>query len=321
MATATKYFTYQPKPVAAAPLGKGSLANQPMTPTNTLSLKPGQTAAFKAGKGWYAVDPPTVYQPTNPGWGNAATVAKPPPAAPPPPGGGGASAPPPAWDPNAAIAADWETISANADANEMTSEARANLQRQLRQAYIDYGGAGENLGEWAGYIDAPTIEAARNNKFSALAMNRANAEKQSAQSQAELAARGMLSSGDTVNTLKDILFSREGSDYGALRNFNSAGYGGLKELAQINQQAKDRIRAAQGNAAGRAAEAAPTVDVTTAPGGGAATAPPSTPAGKYTWDKTVTNLTQLNAWLKARGKTLASFKASNPAAYAKLAAQ
>ena len=333
LAPATKYFTYQPTPVSSAPLGQGSLANQPMTKTNTLQLKPGQVAKFAAGKGWYGEDIPAPPKAS----GSYPVPSNKPPTNEEPnpnlaPGGGptttGAGSPPPTstgYDMDKAIADDWETIQAQADANKLTGDAATAFQKQLRQAYIDYGGAGEDLGDWAQYIDPETVKAAQANKFSTLALDRRAYDKNSEQTYAEMAARGGSGSGDTVNALKNLLFNREQADWGGLRTFQGGAVSGFNNLGVIGQQARDMIRTARGNAAGRAAANAPTVDTATDPtgtGAGTAVTPPPAATGKYTWDNgAVSNLAQLNQWLKVRGRTLAQFKISNPAAYAKLAAQ
>jgi hypothetical protein len=149
-------------------------------------------------------------------------------------------------------------MAAQGEANAMNAEAAANFQRQLRQAYIDYGGGpNEDLGQWAQYIDQPTIDAANANKFSQRMLNRQGADRASAQAQSRMAARGMLSSGDTTNSLKSILGQREQADYGAQRSFMGGAQQGFSALNNIAQQARDRINAARGAAAARTAEAAP----------------------------------------------------------------
>jgi hypothetical protein len=332
LAPATKYFTYQPKPVSNAPLGQGSLANQPMSAANTLQLKPGQVAKFAAGKGWYGEDIPAAKSngsfpvpSTKPATNEEPNPNLPAGGGPAVSGSGNAPAGPAPYDMDNAIATDWETIQAKADADKLTGDAAAAFQRQIRQAYIDYGGAGEDLGDWSQYIDPATVAAAKANKFSTMALDRRGYDQSSAQAKAEMAARGGLGSGDTVNALQNLLFNREQADYGGLRTFQGGAVSGFNNLNTIGQQARDMIRTAHGNAAARAAAAAPTVDTTTDANGNTTmaggTTPPPAASGAYKWDTTVGNLAQLNAWLKARGKTLAQFKVSNPAAYAKLAAQ
>jgi hypothetical protein len=289
---------------------------------------------------------PSVTQPTNPGWGAnplypgytepvkandlnqidtgykfdvPGTAANPS-----PPGTGNYARP--EYDMNNAIETDWETIAAKKAADEMNNTGLTNLQKALRQAYIDYGGGGGDLGEWAEYIDPDTIARAKANKFSTLAMNRRNYDYGSAQTKADMAARGGLGSGDTINALKSLLFGREQADYGGFRTFAGGAQQGLTGLQSIRQQAQAKIDAARSNAAPRAAANAPVSDDAIAAGEAAVAAgsPAAAAAatGKYTWDNgAVSNITQLKAWLKARGRTLASFQQSNPAAYAKLAAQ
>lgn len=313
---APTYFTYKPKP-NTGPIPPGST---PKTPANTLKLGAGQTTGYTPGKGYYAK--PAVKPPAKPpGLGfdfNPGGILNDP--------GVGSPAPPPVAAPAAApydfqnaINNDWEMMTAQAEANKMNTDALSGFQKQLRQAYIDYGGGDTTkLGEWAQYIDQPTVDAALANKFSALAQNRQASAKASAQAQSRLAARGMLSSGDTTNTLKNILGQREQADYGAQRSFMGGASQGFNALNTIAQQARDRIAAARAAAAGRAADMAPINEAPTVPGGTPAAA--AAPAwGGISWGgkNGITTKAGLIASL-APGVTWATWAKNHPAAAAKL---
>lgn len=155
------------------------------------------------------------------------------------------------------IPGDWEVTDAQAQGNQARAEAEAAFQKALRQAFIDYGGDSARLGDYAKYIDAPTIEAARANKFSQTAQNLQAMTKALARSRAALAARGILSSGQTTADTRAALDARELADYSALRSFLGGADKGTASLADVRQQIADRIRAARASAAARLAQQYP----------------------------------------------------------------
>lgn len=152
------------------------------------------------------------------------------------------------------IPGDWEVTDAQAQGNKLQGEAESDFQKALRQAFIDYGGDSGKLGDYAKYIDAPTIEAAQNNKYSATAQNLAAMTKQLRQARAALAGRGMGSSGANTGVTRQALEAREKGDYSALRSFLGGADEGTSGLARTRQQIADRIAEARRSAAARLAQ-------------------------------------------------------------------
>jgi len=298
------------------------------------------------------------YKPTNPGWGAAATFAKPvglkqtnagwgaatnandmsafgynapgtaanpsapfAPAVSAPPGGGGAGTPG-HWNTTdwaAMIPGDWEVTQAEAMGNRAQGEAEAAFQKQLRQAFIDYGGDSSKLGDYAKYIDEPTIAAAQNNKFSQTAQNLAAMTKGLRQSRAALAARGIGASGANTEMTRRALEAKEQGDYGALRSLLGYADEGTAGLAATRMSIAEKINAARQSAAARLAEQYPN---TWDPGTPAASAVPPAAAGGggISWGgKTgITTKAGLMSVL-APGVSYAQWAANHPAAAAKLA--
>ncbi len=135
----------------------------------------------------------------------------------------------------AMIPGDWEVTDAEAQGNKMQGEAEAAFQKSLRQAFIDYGGDSSKLGDYAKYIDDPTIQAAQNNKFSQTAQNLAAMTKGLANTNAALAARGLGRSGKSTEVARRALEAKELADYTATRAFLGGADEGTAGLAQIRQ--------------------------------------------------------------------------------------
>lgn len=161
---------------------------------------------------------------------------------------------------------DWEVIQAGADANKLTGEAEANFQRALRQAFIDYGGDSSRLGDYSKYIDAPTLEAARANKFSQIAQNLAAMTRGLRNQRAHNAAAGMSTSGRSVGQTRRALEAKELGDYTALRTFLGGAEEGARGLASVRQQIADRLAAARSAAAARLAQQYPAEYIEGSPG-------------------------------------------------------
>ena len=155
------------------------------------------------------------------------------------------------------IAGDWEVQDAESQMAAQMARARGDFQAGLRQQFIDLGLSDTaQLGNLGQYIDADTIKDAVANKYSATAQNAQNAERQRAQGNAALAARGLLSSGQTTKSQTDVTAAQEGANYSALRNFLSGGASGLSGLGDLEAQMAQGVAQARYAAAARAAEMA-----------------------------------------------------------------
>jgi hypothetical protein len=235
---AKTYYTYRPPvPGRNVPVKKG----HPLK-GNQLLLKPGESAGYQQDKGYYAIP------------GSAPPVASVTPFE------GIVTKPSGHWnmpDYASMIKGDWEVGDAEALGNQASSEAESAFQKNLRQAFVDYGGDAGKLGEYSKYIDAPTIEAARNNKFSQTAQNLAAMTKVLRQQRAAQAARGMLGSGATTQATKTAMAAREQADYGAMRDFLGGAEQGSQGLATMRQQIAEKIADARARAAARLAEQYP----------------------------------------------------------------
>jgi len=287
--TGTKYYTYKPGSNVTLPKG-----NTPHTAANTLKLNPGETVGHNE-KGYYSV----------PG-----AVTAPPPVAAPKAGG---------WTtPNygAIIAGDWELGQAQAQGAKDIGGAETDFQKRLRQAFIDFGASDTSrLGEYAKYIDNPTIEAAKQNKFSTLAQNLKAQTANLRQGRAALAARGMLSSGQTTNDTLTQEQGREQADYGGLRDFLGGADQGTSQLASLRQSIADRIAAARQSAADRAYQDNPAT--WNDPGSSAAPLPGAASGISWGGKNGITTVAGLKSVL-APGVTYAQWAANHPAAAAKL---
>lgn len=157
------------------------------------------------------------------------------------------------------IAGDWEVQDAEAAMAAQMARARGDFQTGLRQQFIDLGigdtsKLGKNLGR---YINADTIKAAVANKYSLTAQNKQQADRNSAMSNASLAARGILNSGQTSKNLTDITAAQEGANYAGLRDFLEGGAQGLTGLADTEFGLSQGVAAARSAAAARAAQQYP----------------------------------------------------------------
>jgi hypothetical protein len=169
------------------------------------------------------------------------------------------------------IPGDWQVTDAQAQGNKLTGEAEAAFQKSLRQAFIDYGGDSSKLGDYAKYIDQPTIDAAQANKFSTVAQNLAAMTKSLRQQRAALAARGIGSSGANTEMTRQALTAKEAADYQGMRSFLSGADQGTANLATVRAQIADKIASARQAAADRLAQEyqqswIPPTEETTTPG-------------------------------------------------------
>lgn len=164
----------------------------------------------------------------------------------------------PATDYGALISGDWEVQDAEAAMASQMSRGRGDFQAALRSQLIDLGLQDTSkLGSLGKYIDADTIKAAAANKYSATAQNAQVAERTRAQNDAALAARGMLSSGQTTKSAEDVISAQESAGYSALRNFLEGGAQGLSGLADMEYQMARGVAQARAAAAQRAAAYGP----------------------------------------------------------------
>jgi hypothetical protein len=152
------------------------------------------------------------------------------------------------------IPTDWEVTGAEGAGREKQAAAEAQFQQNLRRAFIDFGGDASKLDDkYRSYIDDPTIEAAKANKFSQTAQNLAAMTKTLANRRAQLAARGMSFSGANTQATRAALDAREQADYSAGRGFTGAAEQGLTDLTTVGQQIRDAIANARASAAARLA--------------------------------------------------------------------
>ena len=177
------------------------------------------------------------------------------------PAGGGAASTPGYWNvPNYKdlLAGDWEPEQAAIKGQQTTADAESAFQLALRRAFVDYGGDVNKLDDkFKKYIDEPTIQAARDNKFSTMAQNLRAQTKSLANQRAQLAARGMTHSGANTETTKRALEARELADYTAGRTFTGGAEEGLGGLAKTRQSVADMIAEARSRAAARIAQENP----------------------------------------------------------------
>jgi hypothetical protein len=160
-------------------------------------------------------------------------------------------------DYGAMIGGDWEVQDAEAAMGAQMARARGDFQAGLRSQLIDLGLSDTSkLGSLGQYIDADTIKAAVENKYSATAQIGQQAERGRAQNNAALAARGLLSSGQTTKSEQDVSAAAESGRYSALRSFLEGGASGLSGLADLEYNMARGVAQARQAAAMRAAELA-----------------------------------------------------------------
>jgi len=149
------------------------------------------------------------------------------------------------------VPGDWQVTGAEKLGNEQIGGAEAAFQRNLRQAFIDFGGDPTKLsGEFAKYLDPATIEAAKNNKYSQIAQNLKSYRRTLATKRAQLAGRGLTFSGANTGMTRNTLDARELADINASRAFLNPAFQGIDSLAQL------RLAVEKANAEARAAAAA-----------------------------------------------------------------
>ena len=154
------------------------------------------------------------------------------------------------------ISGDWEVQQAEAAMAEQMARARGDFQSGLRTALIDLGiGDTAQLGSLGQYIDKATIQKAVENRYSQTAQIGQQAERSRAMNNAALAARGILSSGQTTKSQQDVSGQAEQSRYSALRDFLGEGAAGLRGLGDLEFQMAQGVAAARSAAAYRAAMA------------------------------------------------------------------
>jgi hypothetical protein len=167
--------------------------------------------------------------------------------------GAGGGAP----DYGALIGGDYEVQAAESAMAARMARARGDYTADIRQAFIDLGLSDTSkVGEYGKAIDAETMKAAANNKYSMTAQIAQAAEKGRATNNAALAARGILSSGQTTKSQTDVTAAAEKGRYEALRDFLSGALQGKRSLADLNDQLAQNVAMARAAAAQRAAEMA-----------------------------------------------------------------
>jgi hypothetical protein len=183
------------------------------------------------------------------------------------------------------LAGDWEPEQAAIKGKQMQDQAETDFQLALRRAFVDYGGDVNGVDEkYRKYIDDPTIEAAKNNKFSTMAQNLAASTKNLANQRAQLAARGMTRSGANTETTRRALEARQLADYTAGRTFTGGAEEGLSGLAKTGQTIADMISEAKSRAAARIAQENPqTWEPGTGPDYAGESAYTNTPAAPTPW--------------------------------------
>jgi hypothetical protein len=141
--------------------------------------------------------------------------------------------------------------------NARIGRAKGDFTSQLRQMLVDLGVIDSSkLGSLGKYIDADTIKKAAENKYSQTAQIAQQETNKRANSEADLAARGMLSSGQLTSDFENIGASAEQGRYSALRDFLSGGQQGLSQLADLQDEMAMQLASARAEAANRAAEMA-----------------------------------------------------------------
>lgn len=163
-------------------------------------------------------------------------------------GGGGV-------DYSSLINGDWEVQDAETAMASRLAGLRGDFRTGIRRALVDLGLTDkEKLGNFGSYIDADTIKAAAENKYSTQAQIQQQADKANAMNEARLAARGILSSGETTNQSANVLAGAEQARYKGLREFLEGGEAGLRNIADEEYGLGRQVAMARFAAAQRAAE-------------------------------------------------------------------
>lgn len=155
------------------------------------------------------------------------------------------------------IGGDWEVQDAETAMASRMAGLRGDFSAGIRRAMIDLGLTDiTKAGNFGKYIDADTIKAATENKYSQMAQIKSQQEKANAMNEASRAARGGLYSGGTTNAAANVLASAEQARYSSLRDFLEGGEKGLRGLADEEYSLARGVAQARFAAAARAAELA-----------------------------------------------------------------
>lgn len=153
------------------------------------------------------------------------------------------------------IGGSYEVAQAEAMMAAQMARARDAFTGDLRQAFIDLGYTGDQskLGNLSQYLDKDTIQAAVNNKYSSYNQIAEAQARADATNNAQLAARGILSSGQTSKSASDVLQAAEQNRYNSLRSFLQAGSQGLTHIGDVESQLAQGVMNARFAAAQRLA--------------------------------------------------------------------
>jgi len=137
--------------------------------------------------------------------------------------------------------------------------SQVSFNAALRRAAINLGLGQRGMdtsvaGKFGSRIDADTLQQAINNKFSQNTQIQNQQDRAMSQAAANLAGRGLLSSGQASKTSGDINAQAEQNRYDALQAFLGVGEQGLSDLASQETEFDKAIAQARGGASGRAAE-------------------------------------------------------------------
>jgi hypothetical protein len=175
------------------------------------------------------------------------------------------------------IGGSYEVAQAEAMMAAEKARARANLQNSLRMNLIDLGiGDKSQLGDLSQYIDKDTLKQAIANKYSTYAQVADQQARANATNAAQLASRGILSSGQTTKSTQDVVNQGEQARYSGLRDFLRSGQTGLEHMGDVESQMAQGVMQARFAAAQRLANQYAMAGAD--PGGGGSAPPPSAPA-------------------------------------------
>ena len=153
------------------------------------------------------------------------------------------------------IGGSYEVAQAEAMMGAQMARARTNLQNSLRMNVIDLGiGSKADLGDLSQYIDKATLQKAAANKYSTTAQIADQQARANANNDAQLAARGILSSGQTTKSAQDVTNQCEQARYMGLREFLRSGQTGLEHLGDVESQMAQGVMSARFAAASRLAQ-------------------------------------------------------------------
>ena len=158
----------------------------------------------------------------------------------------------PDW--NALINANYLTQGAESQAGPMRAQADINLSSQLRNALYQYGWNPQTmdmskLGGATPYLSQADIQAAQGNQYSALATIARNQDLAQRSSDAQLAARGLLTSGATTENYRGIAQEAGGQQADAYSNLMNLVNQGVQSRAQTEAQIQDMLQNARAQAA------------------------------------------------------------------------